>query len=150
MEYHSYSLCNGVSCKIAPAMGCNLFSWVVDGKEVFYTDKEFGRDPLKFFYGGNPVLFPAVGRTWERAGKTPRFGIYKVYGLDGEYFMPLHGLLQSAEGRRTDEEISPGRVRVEYEACIPETTRLKSYPFDLLLKLGYFFFKCLSFESIFY
>jgi len=137
MEYDAYHLANGVSCRIAADMGCNLLSWVVDGREVFHVDPGFGQDPRKFFYGGNPVLFPAVGRTWDRTGSTPRFGVYRIYGHTGEYFMPLHGLLQSAECQRTAQLVGKDRVRVEYSVRLPESVRQKSYPFDVSLALAY-------------
>jgi len=137
MEYDEYRLRNGVSCRIAASMGCNLFAWVVDGREVFYVAPGFGQDPLKFFYGGNPVLFPAVGRTWDRTGSTPRFGIYRIHGHDAEYFMPLHGLLQSAECQRTAELVGKDQVRVESSVRLPGSVRQKSYPFDVSLALAY-------------
>jgi galactose mutarotase-like enzyme len=137
MLLHSYSLEDGTSCQVAPEMGCNLISWVVDGRDVFYRHPDFGTDPQKFYYGGNPVLFPCVGRTWDRSGPTPRFGIYRVHGMDGEYSMPLHGLMRSAQWNRTLEDITPDKATAEYEVTFPAEARQESYPFDLTLKLAY-------------
>ncbi len=137
MDTHSYCIANGASFEISPEMGCNVVSWVVDGREVFYRHPDFGTDPQKFYYGGHPVLFPCVGRTWDRSGPTPRFGVYRVHGIDGEFTMPLHGLMRSAQCRLTSEDAGPYKARVEYEVTFPQTVLDEAYPFDLSLKLAY-------------
>lgn len=137
MEIVTYRLPAGTSLGVAPEMGCNIASWVVAGKDVFYRHPDFGSDPEKFFHGGNPVLFPCVGRTWDRSGPIPRFGIYRVHGADGEYSMPLHGLMRRARCVKVSEDVTSDLVSVGYDVTFPEDARREAYPFELTLRLAY-------------
>ena len=69
----------GAEFAIARELGCNLFSWVVDGREVFHRPAGFPERGLPY-EGGNPLLFPAVGRTWDRSVEPPAADAYRLAG----------------------------------------------------------------------
>ncbi|MDD3927538.1 MAG: hypothetical protein PHT33_12860 [bacterium] len=150
MNIDRYFLSDGSSFAIAPDFGCNLFSWCSDGREIFYCPEGVPGDRERFYKGGNPVLFPAVGRTWNRDGDKPSPELYSVYGLEGEYRMPIHGILPFASWRKTSERVEESLVRVEYECHIPDNARAAHYPFDIGFKLVYSVTACtLSMTAVF-
>jgi galactose mutarotase-like enzyme len=137
LKIDRYSLNDGSSFSIAPDFGCNLFSWHVGGREVFYRPKGVPGERGKFYKGGNPVLFPSVGRTWDRSGDKPRPESYRIYGLEEEYRMPIHGILPDAVWKKTAEQVKESTIRVEYGCCIPREIRGRHYPFDIDFRLAY-------------
>lgn len=116
---------SGTEARVAPHRGGMLMSLVVDGKEVFFLDRETFDDPSKNVRGGMPLLFPICGPL--------EGGRYLVEGV--EHKMGQHGF---ARGRRwrametsTQEAAS---VMLELESD-RETQR--AYPWDFRLDYVY-------------
>ena len=136
---------------VAPGLGCNLCSWVVDGTELLFVPDGFlegavAGDGTAHLGGGNPVLFPAVGRTWDLTSTPPQPEAYRITGRTGSYRMPMHGVAGLLEWNRisnppdqrqaAESGSSPSLV-VEYEGRIHRELREKHYPFDVGLRLKY-------------
>ncbi len=125
----------GAEFAIARELGCNLFSWVVDGREVFHRPAGF---PVRgrFYEGGNPLLFPAVGRTWDRSVEPPAAGAYRLAGHERPLAMPVHGFLDRC---RIDapqvEEASDRGVIATYAIAVPDALARASYPWPVALHL---------------
>ncbi len=132
---------------VAPAMGCNVFSWISEGKEVFFIPDDFFQmgDPLR---GGNPVLFPSVGRTWKQVpGKEPAAEKYGIRASRKSYTMPCHGI--ASQGTWT--KVSGGVLNRDFSANTAESASVstayeftpnpeaveKHYPFSVSLTLAY-------------
>ncbi len=133
----SYKLACGDKVNIAVDFGCNLFSWVVDGKEVLFSPERFGETIDQFYHGGNPILFPSVGRTWDCSGQEPIQDIYQVFGLKTKHSMPIHGILTLTEWNKIVCDETPEAVRVVYKLTVPEIVRELSFPFDLAMTQTY-------------
>ena len=131
MRIEEYEIGHGTSCAIALDFGCNLFSWKVDGREIFYAPPGFPQKGDRFFDGGNPILFPSVGRTWWRKGPEPRADTYFLAGRKEPLAMPLHGLLASAEWRKFAEQTDTDRIHLTYAASLPASVREAHYPFPV-------------------
>jgi len=127
----TYKLSNDCSFSIAPGWGCNMFSWIAGGEELMYCPEDYPAAAWKITGGGNPLLFPAIGRTYDTSGPEPVQGVYRIYGLEKIFDMPSHGVLYWSKFTKASEERSEGRISVLYEATIPEKIREESYPFDL-------------------
>lgn len=127
----TYELSNGTSCKISPTWGCNLLSWIVDGTELMYCPDGYPEAATKITDGGNPILFPSIGRTWDQSSGEPVPGFYKIHGSSETYYMPSHGVLYISQFRKTDEKRTADSVTVLYELSVPEKVRKENYPFDL-------------------
>ena len=54
-----------------------------------YCPEDLPGSAQKITGGGNPLLFPSVGRTWDHSSGVPVVGTYRIYGLDKTYFMTL-------------------------------------------------------------
>lgn len=136
-DVHQYILNDSNSISIAPAWGCNLFSWIVDGKELMYCPPDLPETARKITGGGNPILFPSVGRTWDLSSGEPVPGRYRIYGDDKAYFMPSHGILFLSEFRKVRESQTAERVAVVYETRVSEKIREENYRFDLSFAQSY-------------
>ncbi len=132
-----YRLKPDSSVAIAPEYGCNLFSWNVNGKELLYCPKGFSENSCEFFSGGNPVLFPSVGRTWARSSGKPIADIYRIHGKKGVYKMPCHGILPFGEWVKESEEIAEEHVQVEYSFSYNENIFSEYYPFRVSFNLSF-------------
>lgn len=126
-----YKLSNGDSIKIAPDYGCNLFSWTCNGREVFYTPEDFPGSLDMLNRGGNPILFPAVGRTWDCSMDDPMEDIYQLHGHESKLNMPIHGILSLTEWERLESVVTPEKLALSYKLMIPEIVKEMSYPFDV-------------------
>jgi len=132
-EIDVYELESGVSCSIARTWGCNLVSWKVGGDELMYCPENLPAEARKITGGGNPILFPAVGRTWDLSGGEPVAGRYRLSGSEKTYSMPSHGIVFRSEFRKVSEDRSPDALTALYELHIPTKVREESYPFDVAL-----------------
>lgn len=130
-ETDTYRLSPDCTMSIAPGWGCNLFSWKVDDTELMYCPLDLPENAEKITGGGNPILFPSVGRTWDRSSGTPVQGIYRLHGSEKSYFMPSHGILFLCQFRRVQTEIAQDKVTALYELFVPENVREENYPFDV-------------------
>lgn len=133
----TYALNDGSSCSIAPGWGCNLFSWVVDGQELIYCPPGLPETAEKITGGGSPLLFPAVGRTWDHSSGAPVQGVYRIHGSDRTYFMPSHGILFLSRFDKVDEQVSGGRAMAAYELTVPAEAHEQDYPFDMGLRMTF-------------
>jgi len=145
----------GASFRVAPELGCNLCSWIVDGVELLFRPEGFLEHPAPddstaHLAGGNPVLFPAVGRTWDLSVSPPQAERYRIAGTSGSYRMRVHGLAGLMTWKRNDNSFDhpPGTsneaasgsaptLAVEYEGRLDEALREKHYPFDVGLRIRY-------------
>jgi aldose 1-epimerase len=98
---------------------------------MMYCPKDLPRTAKKITGGGNPLLFPSVGRTWDHSSGEPVPGVYRIFGHDKPYFMPSHGVLFLSEFRKVDEKIASDSVTAVYQTRISEKVREENYPFDL-------------------
>lgn len=126
-----YILDSANSITIAPNWGCNMFSWVMGGKELIFCPPDLPRTAQKITGGGNPILFPSIGRTWDRSSGEPIPGNYRVYGIDKTFYMPSHGVLFMCELTKSDEQAGPDQLKVTYQTRIPQKVQDENYPFDL-------------------
>lgn len=126
-----YELANGTSCSIAVGWGCNLCSWMVDGNEVMYCPPELPAQATKITGGGNPILFPAVGRTWDLGVTPPVSGNYRIAGSDKAYFMPSHGIVYQSKFVKVEEELCGDSASALYRLEIPSKVIEENYPFDV-------------------
>ncbi len=137
MKHNLYNLEPDTAIAIAPEHGCNLFSWKVDGKELLYCPKGFPENSNGFFSGGNPVLFPSVGRTWDLSSGKPVADIYRIHGKKGVYKMPCHGILPFGEWVKESEEITEKYVQVKYSFPTKENVFSEYYPFQVSFSLSF-------------
>lgn len=130
-EIHKYELSDGTSCSICPEWGCNLFSWIVNGKEMIYCPEDYPADAWKITGGGTPILFPSVGRTWDLSTGEPVQGIYRISPSDKTWFMPSHGILYSCKFTRIEESRDSDRISVAYELHISDKVKTDNYPYNI-------------------
>ena len=151
--------------RISPALGCNLYSWQAEGREFFFIPEGFLQHPesdpsAAHLAGGNPVLFPAVGRTWDMSATPPAAEVYRLAGRTETFRMPVHGLaglmqwerLESAPDAAAPARAAPARAAsggaaaagaasptaaAAYRGRIPEAVQAENYPFDVELSLRY-------------
>lgn len=132
-----YALDARNSIAVAPHWGANLCSWVGDGKERIYCPPDYPASAFKITGGGNPLLFPAIGRTWDTSSGTPVQGTYRIHGIDRMWHMPSHGILFLCDWRQTDEDHQDGALSVAYEAVVPDRVREENYPFHVAFTQRY-------------
>ena len=135
METRRFALADGsAALEIAVDFGCNMCSWQVAGRELLYTCEGFGTDTETFYNGGNPLLFPAVGRTWDRSVTPPAADVYGVGAELQGLLMPCHGILPFGSWHELCLEQSDERVAVGFGfECAAEILQ-KHYPFDVALR----------------
>jgi galactose mutarotase-like enzyme len=137
--YLTYTLTNDQNShqlQIVPERGGIVTSWVVDGKELFYMDKERFTDPQLSVRGGIPVLFPICGNLPEdtfTAGDSSA-------GTSGDrqYKLKQHGFARDLPwklvSQRTTADQASLTVGLESSA-----DTLAVYPFEFLVELEYIF-----------
>jgi galactose mutarotase-like enzyme len=126
-----YELNDECSISIAPNWGCNLFSWRVRGSELMYCPEDVPAKATKITGGGNPTLFPSVGRTWDHSSGEPVRGNYRIHGFDKSFFMPSHGIVFMSDFSKVNEERADDAITVSYQLGIPQTVHDENYPFNL-------------------
>ncbi len=131
MRMDRLELSNGASCSIAVEWGCNIVSWVVGGRELVYCPPELPAQATKITGGGCPLLFPSVGRTWDRTVSPPVQGRYRIYGDDKTYFMPSHGIIYQSRFVKIEEEHHSHSKSVLYRLDMPPEVIERNYPFDV-------------------
>lgn len=136
-QIDKYTLNEECSFSIAPGWGCNLVSWIADGTELMYCPADLPETATKITGGGNPILFPAVGRTWDHSFGEPVPGNYKIFGSDKNYYMPSHGIVFLCNWQKIEESRVDDKITVSYEMIVPDSVRHDNFPFDLALTQRY-------------
>ena len=131
MNVETWRIDTDSSFSIAVDRGCNLFSWIVEGRDVFFHPESFLKADATPFDGGNPILFPAVGRTWDRSGSKPAQDVYRVHGRPGQYTMPIHGIVPYCTWEKVSEEKTGEQICLQYRMLVPADVRKRHYPFDV-------------------
>ena len=124
----------GAEFAIARDLGCNLFSWVVDGRDVFHRPGGFPERGLSYA-GGNPLLFPAVGRTWDRSVEPPAANAYRLAGHEAPLSMPIHGFLDRCRIGPPQVDRSAEYVTLIYAVEVTDALTRASYPWPVALRL---------------
>ena len=124
----------GSEFAIARELGCNLFSWVVDGRDVFHRPGGFPERGLPYA-GGNPLLFPAVGRTWDRSVEPPAADGYRLAGHEAPLSMPIHGFLDRCRIGPPQVDRSAEYVTLIYAVEVTDALTRASYPWPVALRL---------------
>ena len=133
MDSEVLVLCAGMSSvRVCPVFGCNLFSWTVGGRELLYRPPGFGEDAATFYGGGIPILFPSVGRTWDRSVTPAVAGRYRWDGV-GPYEMDLHGIGRYGDWQVEERVEAPGEARLVCRFSYGAAVRERMYPFDVEL-----------------
>ena len=135
MRTHELSLAGGVAqATIAVDYGCNLFSWRVGGRELLYAPQGFGTDPADLYSGGVPILFPAVGRTWDRSQSPAVPERYRLGSAEQrELTMPPHGFVGVGSWSEQDAGVPGAEARAAFAFCCDRGVRERHYPFDVRL-----------------
>lgn len=122
---------------VAEDFGINICSWTVAGQELFHTDPSFGAGADTFHEGGNPLLFPAVGRTWDQTATPPVPERYSLAATDRTFHMPIHGIVPLGSWTRINREETADAVHVAYAFHYGEAVRERHYPFRIQLRQDY-------------
>ncbi|MGX6443752.1 aldose epimerase family protein [Neobacillus sp. K501] len=111
--------------KVAPERGGIIFSYGVEGEELFYLNEATFYDTAKNIRGGNPILFPMAGQltggAYEWEGKT--------------YTMKNHGLARDASWEVIDRDTN-NRASLTLKLTSNDQTKV-SYPFDFEVVFTY-------------
>ncbi len=137
MKIETYHLKPNTTFKILPEFGCNVFHWSVGSEPVLYAPEDFSTGSVRYFDGGNPILFPAVGRTWDRSEKPPVQDRYRLWGHSQGLEMPIHGIVPFGRWQKTCEDKQQDHVRLEYQFSAPPEVLKKYYPFEVGFGLRY-------------
>lgn len=137
MKCETYHIKPTTYATIAPHFGCNIISWVVEGREILYFPKFSNKQEIPFYAGGNPVLFPAVGRTWDRSKSKAVANKYSVYGCVGTFEMPMHGFGLMGSWKKQNQKVTKTHIDVEYKLSISKKVQATNYPFEVSLLLNY-------------
>ncbi|MSU45547.1 MAG: aldose epimerase [Lacunisphaera sp.] len=117
-----------------PEMGARLMNWSVtlgDGsvRDIIYWPEIDNLDNLAAVRGGNPILFPFGGRTYDRGE------IHQWRADDGERRpMPMHGLARQGKFRTT--RLDEGGYSAQF---VPDDFAKTAYPYDYEFVVSYRF-----------
>ncbi len=129
--YLTYTLTNDQNShqlQVVPERGGIVTSWLVDGKELFYLDKERFTDPQLSVRGGIPVLFPICGNLPDDAFTAG----------DQSYKLKQHGFARDLPW----EVVRQGTTADQASLTVALTSTadtLAVYPFEFLVELKYIF-----------
>jgi galactose mutarotase-like enzyme len=137
MKIDTYRLKPDTTFQILPEIGCNLFRWSIGSEPVLYAPEDFSTGSMRYFDGGNPILFPSVGRTWDRSEKTPVPDRYRLWGHAQKLEMPIHGIVPFGRWQKIGEDQQADQVRLDYQFSAPAAVLEKYYPFDVDFRLRY-------------
>lgn len=118
----------------APELGARLMNWSValgDGsiRDIIYWPELENLDNIASVRGGNPILFPFSGRTYDR-GEIQRWraddGISRP--------MPMHGLAR--QGKFLTTRLDEGGFSAQF---VPDEAAKAAYPYDYEFVVSYRF-----------
>lgn len=127
-KYKVYELEDTVTnswVKVAPERGGIIFSYGVEGEEIFYLNEETFYDTEKNIRGGNPILFPMAGQLTG--------GAYEWNGK--KYTMKNHGFARDAAWEVMDRD-TDNRAVLTLRLTSNEQTK-QSFPFDFEVEFTY-------------
>lgn len=104
--------------KVAPERGGIIFSYGVEGEELFYLNEETFYDTEKNIRGGNPILFPMAGQLTG--------GAYEWEGK--KYTMKNHGFARDASWEVMDRD-TDNKAALTLRLTSNDQTK-ESYPFE--------------------
>jgi galactose mutarotase-like enzyme len=117
-----------------PEKGARLMNWNVtlgDGsiRDVIYWPEVENLDNIASVRGGNPILFPFSGRSYDRGE------IHQWRAEDGvRRPMPMHGLARQGQFRTT--RLDEGGFSAQF---IPDAAAKEAYPYDYEFVVSYRF-----------
>jgi len=117
-----------------PELGARLMNWNVtlgDGsvRDIVYWPELENLDNIASVRGGNPILFPFSGRTYDRGE------IHHWRAEDGvRRPMPMHGLARQGEFRTT--RLDEGGFSAQF---VPNESAKAAYPYDYEFVVSYRF-----------
>ena len=117
----------GFAAAIAPGFGGACVSMRHGDAELLHGAYVFSDGAMK---GRNPVLFPVVGRSFEKG----ELGKYRLNGT--VYPMDIHGFVKDMPWREVGRQSGPDCAGVTCEISSSDETR-QSYPFDFLFSIEY-------------
>jgi galactose mutarotase-like enzyme len=118
----------------APEMGARLMNWSVtlgDGsvRDIIYWPEVDNLDNIASVRGGNPILFPFSGRSYDRGE------IHHWRAEDGvRRPMPMHGLARQGKFRTT--RLDEGGFSAQF---VPDESAKAAYPYDYEFVVSYRF-----------
>lgn len=116
----------GTLLEVVPERGGIISRFEVNGKEVFYMDRDTLNDTTKNVRGGNPILFPICGPV---AGGT--------YQIDGnEYAMKQHGFARNLAWHVISTTTSDDEATLAIRLTSDAITKAQ-YPFDFVVDFTY-------------
>jgi galactose mutarotase-like enzyme len=119
--------------RIAPEAGFRLMTWTLrtasGTRDILYWPENTGQTPFPKIRGGNPLLFPFAGRSFDR-------------GVDGHWRapdgnrlpMPRHGFARQG----TFAVVSANDSHITGK-LVPSTGALAAYPYDYTFEVTYRF-----------
>ena len=117
-----------------PELGARLMNWNVtlgDGsvRDIIYWPEVETLDAIASIRGGNPILFPFCGRTYDQGE------IHFWRGDDGlRRPMPMHGLARQGKFRLT--RLDEGGFSAQF---VPDAAAREAYPYDYEFVVSYRF-----------
>lgn len=117
-----------------PEMGARLMNWNVtlgDGsvRDIIYWPEVPNLDDIARVRGGNPILFPFAGRTYDRGE------VHQWRAEDGiRRPMPMHGLAR--QGRFSLTRLDEGGFSAQF---LPDDAAKAAYPYDYEFVVSYRF-----------
>jgi galactose mutarotase-like enzyme len=129
--YLTYTLANdsqSQQLQVVPERGGIVTSWIVDGKELFYLDKERFTDPQLSVRGGIPVLFPICGNLPEDTFTVE----------DRSYKLKQHGFARDLPWELVSQGTTADQASITV-ALTHTADTLAVYPFEFLVQLKYIF-----------
>ncbi len=117
-----------------PELGARLMNWNVtlgDGtvRDIIYWPEVDNLDKIAGIRGGNPILFPFTGRTYDRGE------IHHWRAEDGvRRPMPMHGLARQGKFRTT--RLDEGGFSAQF---VPDEGAAAAYPYDYEFVVSYRF-----------
>lgn len=131
-DYHF----SGTTLSIAEELGCTVYQWTVDGHDLLFSPPDYtlGRHAWE---GGNALLFPAVGRTWDTSQRPAVADRYHIAAQSTSYVMPIHGILELGRWTSTDTCRDSERLALSFEFQPTDTVLQNHYPYDVRFMVRY-------------
>ena len=105
--------------RIARERGGLAWSFIADGREIFYVSEETFHDQTKDVHGGCPILFPGCGR----------------FQPGGTYQMKIHGFARDLPWQMAEQNTQDGATLTLFLEANEETRKV--YPFAFRLEHTY-------------